>query len=299
MRSAQKISPSFFILGAQKAGTTWLWNMLGQHPGTSLPQTKEIHYFGSAELHAKGQDWYYGHFAGLDREKVIGEASTSHFFDRVPYFYNDSSQIEFDPSLPPIPELMNAQFPEAKFIVILRDPVHRAVSAYSHWMKQGKLSPMLGLKRVAIEHPKLRILEYGFYGRYLEAWMGQIPAERFRIILYEQQIKRNWEQTLRDTYLYLGLDPDFTPERAGKAAHKRWPWSRILFNYYTGKVFNNIDNSALSNAIGRLDFLPFQAITPGDVEFLRSNYLPEKGRIASLTGLDLSSWDYGEKLLQS
>ena len=77
LRSAPKLSPSFFVLGAQKAGTTWLWNMLDQHPGTSLPQTKEIHYFGLAELHAKGDDWYNRHFAGLDGEKVIGEASTS------------------------------------------------------------------------------------------------------------------------------------------------------------------------------------------------------------------------------
>jgi len=298
LRSAPKLSPSFFVLGAQKAGTTWLWNMLDQHPGTSLPQTKEIHYFGLAELHAKGDDWYYRHFAGLDGEKVIGEASTSYFYDRVPYGYDDSSQIEFDPSLPPIPELMDSQFPEAKFIVILRDPVHRAVSAYSHWMKKGKLSPMLGLKRVAIEYPKLRILEYGFYAKYLEAWMRQIPAERFRIILFEEQIKRNWEQTLRNTYHYLGLDPAFTPKRPDRAAHKREAWSRILFNYYAGKAFKTIGNSALSKVIGRLDPLPFKAIKPGDIEFLRSNYLPEKARIVSLTGLDLSSWDYGQKLLQ-
>lgn len=290
-------APHFFLLGVQKSGTTWLWNMLDQHPGTSLPQTKEIHYFGSAELYAKGDDWYYEHFAGLDPDKVIGEASTSHFYDRVPYWHNDSDQIEYDDSLPPVPELIDHHFPQAKYLVILRDPVRRAISAYSHWMKKGMVSPMLGLKRVAIEHPKMRILEYGLYARYLEAWLKQVPAERFRIILFEQQIKKNWETTLHDIYGYLGLDPAFNPVRPERAVHQRWGWSRILFNYYAGKMFGNIGDSSLSKIVGRLDPLPFKAIKPEDIEFLRSRYLPEKEKIASLTGLDLSSWDYGEALL--
>jgi len=37
-------APQFIIIGAQKAGTTWLWGMLDQHPGISLAVEKEIHY---------------------------------------------------------------------------------------------------------------------------------------------------------------------------------------------------------------------------------------------------------------
>src|SRR3984957_2732032 len=37
--------PDFLCIGAQKAGTTWLHKMLGQHPGAWLPPIKEIHYF--------------------------------------------------------------------------------------------------------------------------------------------------------------------------------------------------------------------------------------------------------------
>ncbi len=64
---------------------------------------------------------------------------------------------------------------------------------------------MLGLKRVATKLPKTRTLELDFYAKYLEAWMKQIPADRFRIILFEEQIKKNWDQTLYDIYDYLGL----------------------------------------------------------------------------------------------
>jgi hypothetical protein len=42
--------PGFLLIGAQKAGTTWLWEMLDRHPGRSLPTEKEIYYDGGAEL---------------------------------------------------------------------------------------------------------------------------------------------------------------------------------------------------------------------------------------------------------
>jgi len=290
-------APRFVIIGAQKAATTWLWDMLDQHPGTSLPAQKEIHYFGSSELYARGDDWYYSHFRGLDPDKLIGEASTSYFYDRVPYFFNTSSQIEFDKSLPPIPELISEKFPEMKFIVMLRDPVQRAVSAYSHWMKQGRVSPRLGLKRVATEQPKMRILEYGLYARWLEIWMEYIPPERLLIIRYEDQIKTNWAQTLGDTYAYLGLDPAFRPELPSRPVHRSWGWTRVLFNYYAGKVSRKAGHSRAGALLDRFDFLAGKAIKAEDIEFLRAAYLPEKAALQELTGSSLESWDYGEELL--
>lgn len=298
MSTSGKNAPDFFIIGAQKAGTTWLWSMLEQHPGTSLPEEKEIHYFGSSELYAKGDDWYYNHFKNLDSDKVIGEASTSHFYENVPYWHNKSDQIEFDKSLPTIPELILQKFPEAKFIVVLRDPVRRAISAYSHWMKQGELSPLLGLKRVATEYPKLRILEYGYYAKFLNIWMKTIPSDRFRIIIFEDQIKNNWPQTLNETYEYLGLDPTFSPKLASKPIHRSWGWTRIVFNYYASKVFRNIGHSKAGKILDRFDFLANNAIKTEDIEFLRSVYLSEKEDIEKLTGIQLSSWDYGDKLLK-
>ena len=298
MSNLEKNAPEFIIIGAQKTGTTWLWSMIDQHPGTSLPEEKEIHYFGSSELYAKGDDWYYNYFKDLDPDKLIGEASTSYFYDSVPYFYNKSNQIEFDESLPTIPELISQKFPNMKFIVVLRDPVRRAISAYSHWMKQGALSPLLGLKRVAIEHPKLRILEYGYYAKYLNVWMKAIPSNRLRIIIFEDQIKKNWDQTLIETYEYLGLDPTFKPELPGKPVHRSWGWTRIVFNYYASKISKGLGESRIGMLLDRYDFLSKNAIKAGDVEFLRSVYLPEKEEIAKLTGNQLTCWDYGERMLQ-
>jgi hypothetical protein len=141
--------PDFLLIGAQKSGTTWLWRVLDQHPGTDLPRKKEIHFFGGVENYRKGKEWYYSHFEGLDSSKVIGEASTTYLYDNIPFWYNPSSSIEVDCSLPAIPELITNELPNIKIIAILRDPVWRAVSAYKHWMtrmKRGRISPRLGIK---------------------------------------------------------------------------------------------------------------------------------------------------------
>lgn len=297
MTSLKKNAPDFFIIGVQKAGTGWLWTMLNQHPRTSLPRQKEIHYFGSAELYAKGDDWYFSHFKDLDPDKVIGEASTTYFYDQVPYWYNNSNQIEFNESLPVIPELISQKFPDMKFIVILRDPVHRAISAYSHWMRKGNISPLLGLKKLATAGPKMRILEYGFYAKYLNVWMKHIPSDRLRIIIFETQIKKNYDQTLADTYEYLGLDPKFRPELPSKPVHKSWGWTRIVFNYYAGKVFKDIGYTRAGNLLDRFDVLSKYAIKAEDIEFLRSAYLPEKEEISTLINNPLTCWDYGEGML--
>lgn len=294
----EKNTPDFIIIGAQKAATTWLWTMLDQHPDTSLPSQKEIHYFGSHELYSKGFDWYCSHFNGLDSSKIIGEASTSYFYDRVPYWYNKSDQIEFDETLPLLPDLISQSLPDVKFIVILRDPVYRAISAYFHWMKQGKISPSLGLKKVATEQPKRRILEYGLYAKWLRVWSESVPSNRLRIIFYEEQIAKNADKTLTDIYEYLCLNPGFRPESPGKPVHRNWSWTRIAFNYYASKFPGNLGNSKIGAFLERFDILSYKAIKAQDIEFLRAVYLPEKNEIKNITGNQLTCWDYGDKMLR-
>lgn len=298
MQQLERNAPAFFLIGAQKAGTTWLWKMLDQHPGTSLPAQKELHYFGSSELHSKGDDWYFSFFDGLDPDKVIGEASTTYFYDRVPYWYNARDEIEFDESLPVIPKLISDKFPTAKFIVVLRDPVQRAISAYFHWMRKGSASPLLGLKKVATTLPKMRIVEYGLYAKYLKIWMEHVPSDRFHVVIFEDQIKNNWAQTLYRTYNFLGLDPSFKPELPGKRVHRSWGWTRIVFNHYARRIPGNIGHSRAGRLLDRFDFLADSAIKVEDIDYLRSIYLPEKEEIAALTGYDLGCWDYGEAMLR-
>lgn len=107
------IGPDFLIIGAQKSGTTNLWHTLNQHPNIVMHRRKELHYF----LRHTGypdHSWYRNEFS-QDIDKLTGEATPSYCFwpsalDRI---------HEFDRTL--------------KLVMILRDPVRRAVSQY--WME--------------------------------------------------------------------------------------------------------------------------------------------------------------------
>ena len=287
----------FLLIGAQKSGTTWLWDKLDQHPGTDLPASKEIHYYGGVELYRKGPEWYQSHFEDTRQDLLTGEASTSYLFDRIPFWYNESRQIEYAPDLPPIPELVAADHPDAKIIAVLRDPVDRALSAYRHWLKQGNLSPRIGLKRSAIELPKMRILEYGFYARHLSAWLECFSREQFRILIFEEDIRRQPAAGLQQVYEFLGLEPDYSPADSLREVHRSWSFTRSAIGYYAGPLRRYVNRGSLGEFLDRHDFLEPYAVNETDIEFLRASYLPEKSALQDITGRNLDHWEYGAGLL--
>ena len=116
--------PGFIIIGAQKCGTTHLYDELSKHPFVAPALTKEVHFFDSN--FDKGIKWYQTFFPDLTRAQsdsceyvITGEASPSYLFH--PHAARHVYQI----------------LPETKLIVILRDPVARAYSHYQHEVRLG------------------------------------------------------------------------------------------------------------------------------------------------------------------
>ncbi|MBE0426194.1 MAG: sulfotransferase [Nitrospirae bacterium] len=293
-KSSSIIKPDFLIIGAQKCGTTWLWAMLKQHPRTGLPLEKEIDFFGSSEIFGKGKEWYYSHFTQIDPYKVTGEASTTYLYDYVPYWYNSSNNLEYDYSLPKIPELITQELPDIKIIILLRDPVQRAISAYKHLIRVKSISPFSALKKTAMSLPKKRILEYGFYAKYIKLWKQFVPSERMRVYIFEEDIIKRPEETLKDVFSFLNLDIEFKPINTRKAVYKSLGWSQLLLNYYMGKLSGKIIvTRAISNLFNGLDnLLNPLFVKKTDIEFLRSIYLPEKEELENVLQRKLDCWKY-------
>jgi hypothetical protein len=122
------MSPQFLIIGAQRCGTTALYKKLIQHPavlGAGLH--KGVHYFDTD--YARGPEWYIGHFPRRTTARriqqqtgvypITGEASPYYMFH------------------PLVGERIAQDLPDAKLIAILRDPVERAYSAYTHEKARG------------------------------------------------------------------------------------------------------------------------------------------------------------------
>jgi hypothetical protein len=108
----------FLGLGAQKAGTTTLHSWLERHPQLFLPECKEVHYFSLN--YQFGWPWYEAHFhPGLDAGLRCGEITPYYLFH------------------PAAPRRIAESLPDARLIVLLRDPVERAISHYFHARRLG------------------------------------------------------------------------------------------------------------------------------------------------------------------
>lgn len=175
--------PSFLILGAQKAGTTALFEHLASHPAVVRPATKELQFF---TLHFdRGLDWY--------RSQLRVEARTLErqwTFESSPYYL-------FHPD---VPARCAACCPHTRLIILLRDPVARALSHYGHEVRLGYET--LSLEAAfAAEPERLRLPlstpdglfahRHGSYrarSRYagqIEAWLAHFPAHRIKVIQSE------------------------------------------------------------------------------------------------------------------
>jgi len=116
--------PCFLGLGTQKGGTTTLQALLQNHPQVFLPAGKELHYF--TLCYGRGEGWYRDQFQCARLEQRCGEITPYYLFH------------------PLAPERIKALLPEVKLLVLLRDPVERALSGYFH-------SVRLGLESLALE----------------------------------------------------------------------------------------------------------------------------------------------------
>jgi len=131
----QQRLPEFLGLGTQKGGTTTLQRLLEQHPQVYLPPRKELHYFS---LHyGEGEAWYRQQFAEAAPEQRCGEITPYYLFH------------------PQAPARIHALLPEVKLIVLLRDPVERALSQVAHSMRLG-LEPLELEDALAAEPERLQ-----------------------------------------------------------------------------------------------------------------------------------------------
>jgi hypothetical protein len=211
LHPGSRLAPTFLVVGAQKSGTTSLFHYLMKHPQVRQPITKEIHYFDFN--YSRGRDWYLAHFPILEsaiaksgRVFVSGEAT--------PYYLCH----------PDAPDRVKSSFPNMKLIVILRDPVDRAISHYQHERSRHReqrsireaLSDELSrLELLDLDDPELfqengvahrrGYLLRGLYVNFLQRWLGQFPREQV-LIVESERFFSNATIVLGEIQRFLGLE---------------------------------------------------------------------------------------------
>lgn len=197
--------PAFLALGTQKGGTTTLHRLLAQHPQVFLPACKEVHYFS---LHSqRGLGWYADHFTAARPGQRCGDITPYYLFH------------------PEAPRRIRSVLPEARLLILLRDPVERALSHYFHACRHGfetlELEAALAAEADRLHgaeaalalaggqhfsHQKHSYQARGHYEHQIQAYRQQFPDQQLLVLQSEQlfaQPEHCWDTVLT----FLGLSP--------------------------------------------------------------------------------------------
>ena len=194
--------PNFLIIGAQKSGTSWLHAMLRQHPDVFMPEA-ELHFFDKRHHFERGVAWYERHFADAGGHAAIGEKTPD-------YLWANGQGVEGH--LPDVHRNLHAVVPDARLIVVLRNPVERAVSAVLHLLRTRRVSPIHSLDDLLVGRGRdlVRghgVIEYGFYCEQLEAYLELFDRDRMLVLFFEEDVRDDPASTLRRVCAFLGIDP--------------------------------------------------------------------------------------------
>lgn len=182
--------PDFVIIGAMKSGTSSLHDQLAQQPGFFMSDPKEPCYFSDDDVHARGEDWYRGLFAGASPGDLRGESSTH--YTKLPTYPHTVDRIEsFGGDL--------------RFVYLLRHPVERLVSHYVHVRSFNDGSDSLEATIEAM--PEL--VRYGCYGEQIRPFVERFGADRIHVALFEDLTRRP-QAVLDGLGPFLGVDEPLT-----------------------------------------------------------------------------------------
>lgn len=198
----------FFIIGAQRSSTTYLYTLLDQHPEIAMarPVRPEPKYFLQEDCRSLGKDHYL---------KTYFEPKTT----AIAYGEKSTSYIESNFAAENIKQL----FPGAQILVLLRNPIDRALSNYFFSLKNGIETrtiedAFLNDVEVQIDIRKFSAnpfayVERGEYIRYLAMYARIFARSQIKPIVTEKLL-HNPIQEISKLYRWIGVNPEFQPENS-------------------------------------------------------------------------------------
>lgn len=179
--------PDFIIIGAMKSGTTSLYYYLKAHPQIGMSAIKETDFFIDERNYSKGLEWYKSQFTG--DYKIYGEASPN--YTKAHYFKG-------------VPKRMYEIVPNTKLIYIVRDPVERIISHYTHNCGAGRESENMSntfQNRERLDH----YLNSSKYFWQIKHYLNYYSREQI-LIIPSDKLRKQRESTLEDVFRFLGVD---------------------------------------------------------------------------------------------
>lgn len=226
-KMAQDFAPDFFVVGAAKAGTTALYYWLKQHPDVFLPSVKEPGFFAFDGEKATPANGPYD-------PAYAAEICTNADAYRALY-HNAGSRLKGDISpayllSPNASGRIAFRRPDARIVIVLRDPVRRAFSQYMHHMRDG-LEPCATFEE-ALQAEEHRLQNgwswghgyatHGYYRAQVARYLADFPRGQILFLEFEQ-LKKNPGECWGSLCHHLGLAPQPLPmnDRVNATEHLR------------------------------------------------------------------------------
>lgn len=278
LKQKQGVGPTFLVIGAQKCATTWLSRNLGQHPDCFVPIKDEIHFFNKRANYQKGIEWYQSQFVGYAGQKAVGEFTPNYLWTS-----ENTQEIQENDHNYDIPQLVKQHYPDIKLIVSLRNPVKRAISSYYHQIRKRRVHPSSSILDVAHQHG---IVSMGFYDVHLQKWFEHFAPQSFLILLLEEDILQNHQNTLRKVYEFIGIDSNFQPNNAGQKVHSRRSDFYTYASYYIPQVLAKSLDKILPSSIQDLDAWKIN-VSESEIEELKEIYVEHNKNLSSLLNREI------------
>ncbi len=199
MMNQENFLVDFFVVGAAKSGTTWLARCCEEHPQIAVAKGKETGYFCHADrfLYSKLDDisvnpleWY--------QEKFFSHCNSGQLNGDFSPLYLSSIES---------PAMIQNHNPNAKIIILLRDPADRAFSYHAQWTRNRFVEP--SFEKAIKKYPYL--IDSGKYYNQVKRYIDIFGSENTLIILYDD-IQKDSEGCLKQVYNFLNVDSDIIPE---------------------------------------------------------------------------------------
>lgn len=193
--------PKFICIGSQRAGTTWLYECLKEHPEVYVPLTKELHFFD--RFYSEGVESYSSNFPidEIDKVKTWGEITPNYY------------------QVPCALERIHKLLPEVKIIYILREPVSRAYSQYQLFVQNDFKGE--SFEEVLEKHSS--VIDLSLQGKHLEKLYTIFPRKNVLVLFYDELLG-DPEAFIKKVFVFLGVNASFVPKILSKKINKvAWP----------------------------------------------------------------------------
>lgn len=311
LKNPQPMLPDFFVIGAQKAGTTTLCSVLAAHPEVRFSRPKEPMFFCRDDVRVHPYFPVESPSAWLDfdwegrRDELLAE------YQR--YYEESEGTVTGEGSTTYLPsERAAARIAEvcsdARLIVVLRDPVDRAYSAYWHMVRKGRIRHRF---EQALKLDPLYLLEFGRYQSHIQRYLDRFEREQISFFTFEDLVG-DMQATVDRVCTLIGLSESIDVESVERDENRGGAPALLGLQLAVNGVVRRSGlpmapvglregeparglRAGLGRAareLGKLNptVTKFPPMKPATRRWLRRFYERENRELERLTGLSIAHW---------